>query len=140
MLKVKLLSKKAFAPKRNSEGAGGYDLYATEDANILSDSRKLIKTDVAIAIPDGYVGIIKSRSSLAYTYKADVKAGVIDSDYRGNIGVLIHNENHYTAIRIKRGDKIAQMIILPYYKEEVKVVKNLDDTKRGEGSFGSTGK
>lgn len=140
MVYVKILSDNACVPTRGTSGSAGIDLYSDSDVTVYHNQRVLITTGISIAIPEGYVGIIKSRSSLALYSGLDVEAGVIDSDYRGPIGVLVHNRSEDPAPRqIIAGDRIAQMLIVPYAASEVAVVSNLPDTDR-VGGWGSTGR
>ncbi len=138
-LYVKLLNDSAKAPTRGSKFAAGYDLYASEEVSIPRNSRGLVSTGLSMAIPVGYYGRVASRSSIALTKSVDVSAGVIDSDYRGEVKVLLVN-NSSSAQLFAKGDRIAQLIIEKITTPEVAVVENLDDTDRGTGGFGSTGK
>ena len=97
-------------PVRSSAGAAGYDLSAAHESSVPAHGKALIKTDVAMAIPDGYYGRIAPRSSLAWKNHIDVGAGVIDSDYRGNIGVVLFNHSS-TELKVAKGMRIAQLII-----------------------------
>jgi dUTP diphosphatase len=135
----KKLSDKAEIPQRAEEDSAGLDLVAAEDMVIEPSSRKLVKTDLAWAAPKGYYGRIAPRSGLAYKKGLDVLAGVIDSSYRGNIGVVLFNTDLYNPIYIKAGDKIAQFIVEKYYDFPIIEVGNLPDSLRNEGGFGSTG-
>lgn len=137
-LLVKKLSKNAILPVRSSKKAAGYDLAAAHSAIIPKKGRMLIKTDLAIAIPDGYYGRVAPRSGLALKYGIDVGAGVIDSDYRGPLGVVLFNHGD-TDFEIKQGDRIAQLIIESIATPEVVEVDSLDETERQSGGFGSTG-
>lgn len=126
-------------PERQTKGAAGYDLQASDDYILNANERKLISTGYAWHIDDGLVGIIKDRSSMAYKYGLSTMAGVIDSDYRGEVKVLLHNTlNVYQTI--KKGDRIAQMVVVPHYSDKLQLIDDLDDTSRGSGGFGSTGK
>lgn len=143
MLKFKLLSNLATIPTRGSEKAAGLDLYAatSESVMLFPGETKKIPTDIAMAIPDGYFGAIFARSGLAT--KNGVRpancVGVIDSDYRGNVIVALHNDSD-KAVIIQPKTRIAQLVIMAYFDDGFVVVENLDETTRGEGGFGSTGK
>lgn len=127
----------ASAPTRGTIGAGGWDLYACEDHPLEPMTATLASTGVAAAIPHGWVGLIKPRSSLA-SIGITTDAGVIDSDYRGEIQVLMRNlTKEYWSI--KKGDRIAQMVIVPYLTNAI-VVKQLSATQRAANGFGSTGR
>ena len=138
-MEVILLSSSSKAPERQTEYSAGYDIYADE-ANIISQGyRKLISTGFKISIPEGYYGRVAPRSSLACKQNVDVGAGVIDSDYRGEVKVLLINNGHTNFI-IEKGDRIAQLIIEKIITPEIKIVEELKNTSRGENGFGSTGK
>lgn len=142
-MNIKLLSSNAKMPTRGSEEAAGLDLYAANDSIIVIQphSTVLIPTDIAIEIPRGMFGGIFARSGLAS--KRGLRpancVGVIDSDYRGNITVALHNDTD-EAKAIEEGERIAQLIIMPYMMPELRVVKELSDTERGSDGFGSSGK
>ena len=151
-IKVKL-ENGAKIPKMATNGSCAYDLFSNEAVTISPGCRKLVGTGVSWCMEKGYFGVIKSRSGLASKKEIDVKAGVIDSDYRGEIKVLLkndrkidNNENIYNSFidsgsnfSLKPGDKIAQIIILKHESPKIVVVEDLDDTERGERGFGSTG-
>lgn len=135
-MQVQLLSVHARLPERATDGSAGYDLFAADLVTIGRDTRELVPLDLAIAIPDGYVGMLKSRSSLAVK-GLDVVAGVIDSDYRGPVKVVLHNSSTRN-LTVHKGDKVAQMLLLPVAAMEVVKVEKLNETQRGTGGFGST--
>jgi len=126
------------APKRQTKGASGYDLQSDKDFVIHSMQRVLVPTGYAFEIPVGKVGIIKDRSSMAYKHGLSVLAGVIDSDYRGEVKVLLINFGAMT-YKVSKGDRIAQMVIVDHYSDGLTAVDELDDFDRN-GGFGSTGK
>ena len=132
------LSPKGMAPKRSTPGSAGYDLHSAEDCAVMPGSSRLISTDIAIAIPSGHYGRIAPRSSLAINYCIDIGGGVIDSDYRGNVKILLFNHGEYH-FAIRSGDRIAQLILERISAPEVIEVSSLDETSRGSGGFGSTG-
>lgn len=136
-LQVRLLSSHATAPFRASEGAAGYDLYSAYDATIPSRNRLLVKTDIAISIPSNCYAQVASRSSMAMKM-IDIGAGVIDADYRGNVGVILINHGDIP-FEVKKGDRIAQLILHRIETPVVSVVDELTVTDRNEGGFGSTG-
>ena len=139
---IKLLNDKAILPTYCSVDAAGADLYANIDENetILPHETKLIKTGVAMAIPKGLMGLLFARSGLASKrgLAPANKVGVVDSDYRGEILVALHNHTNVEQ-SIEPGERIAQMVFVPYVKGIFDVVDNLEETIRGEGGFGSTG-
>jgi dUTP pyrophosphatase len=138
-INVKKLSETAKIPTQGSSLAAGYDLYAAHDEVVMPNERKLIKTNISVAIPEGYYGRIAPRSGLAFKNGIDVLAGVIDSDYRGDIGVILYNTDKNNTFYIKTGDRIAQIIIEDYYVANWETVNELDSTNREAKGFGSTG-
>ncbi len=136
---IKLLSEKAVIPTKATAFSAGYDLYAAEDAEVPKLCRKLIKTNVSMAIPINNYGRIAPRSGLAYKNGIDILAGVIDSDYRGDIGVILYNTDKDSDFEVKIGDKIAQIIIEHCSSVNFIKTENLPITKRGEGGYGHTG-
>lgn len=139
-IKIKKLDPKAVIPTRGSNAAAGVDLHAPKALVIHPNSNGVVSTGLAVEIPDGYFGAIFARSGMA-TRKGLRPAncvGVIDSDYRGEIKVVLHNDSDI--IRpVQEGDRIAQLVILPYEPIEFDEVDELNDTDRGIGGFGSTG-
>ncbi|NWU29018.1 DUT protein, partial [Dyaphorophyia castanea] len=138
-LRFTKLSENAFAPSRGSTRAAGYDLYSAYDCVIPPMEKAVVKTDIQIALPSGCYGRVAPRSGLAAKHFIDVGAGVIDEDYRGNVGVVLFNFGK-ESFEVKKGDRIAQLICERIYYPELEEVEALDDTERGEGGFGSTGK
>ena len=138
-LKCKLIpNKNGILPKRQTEHAAGYDLYSPEDVTLPAKELTRVPLGICIEIPEGLWGEIKSRSSLAVK-RLHAEAGVIDSDYRGEVTVVL--ENHSSApYNVKQGERIAQIIFQKYEVLTVEEVDELDSTVRGEGGFGSTGK
>lgn len=136
-MQVKKLYYDSFVPTKKSPCAAGYDLIAPK-GGILSKGLNTVGLGIAIALPEWNYGRIACRSSLA-AKNISVEAGVIDNDYRGEIKVLLRNHSdepyHY-----KRGHRIAQLIITPYTDISVLVTETLNETVRGQGGFGSTGK
>jgi dUTP pyrophosphatase len=138
-INVKKLSENATIPTQGTSFAAGYDLYAAEDAVVVCGTRKLIKTNISMEITPGYYGRIAPRSGLAYKNGIDVLAGVIDSDYRGDIGVILYNTDKNIDFTVKNGDRIAQIIFEACYIATLNNVENLDNTLRQASGFGSTG-
>ena len=135
--------KNAIVPKYGTEFSAGADLYAVTDTtiSIAPGETTFIHTGLSMEIPTGVVGIITARSGLACKkgLAPANKIGVIDSDYRGEIMVALHN--HSKEIRtVQEGDRIAQIMFLPYFTAIFSQVEELDQTTRGSGGFGSTGK
>lgn len=140
-MKIKLLTETAKAPTRETDGSAGYDLYSDNDEviHVVSGMPKSISTGVAVQIPEGYVGFIKPRSGLAFKKGIDHMAGVIDADYTGEIKLLLTSHSSYGELRIERGMRVAQLVVVPCYNGDVEIVDSLDITERGTGGFGSTG-
>lgn len=143
-IKVKKIYDDVIIPTRGSEQAAGYDLYAHlggyDECEINPGMTMKIGTGIAAEIPEGYFGAVFARSGLA-TKKGLRPAncvGVIDSDYRGEIIVALHNDNKEPQT-IQAYERIAQLIIIPYLNVTFNEVDELSDTGRGEGGFGSTG-
>lgn len=140
-IKIKL-TKNASVPEYATSGAAAVDLRAAneEDITIAPSERKLIPTGLAMSIPQGIVGIIAARSGLACKKGIALSnsIGVIDSDYRGEIGVSLFNTSS-EPFTVSFGDRIAQMMFIPVAKASFTVCDSLDETDRGEGGFGSTG-
>lgn len=134
---IKLLSTDAICPKRGTPESAGLDIFATADCIIPSKGRGRLPTGISIAIPNGFYGQLKPRSSLAWNHHIDVGAGVIDADYRGEIKVVLFNHDIFD-FQVKKGDAIAQLLILPVYMGGLFEVSDLSMTERGEGGFGST--
>lgn len=157
VLEVKLLFDDAIIPRKGSDRAAGYDLHAYSYASITDgklgetskldddvelviagNSRCLIKTGISIAVPEGCYGRVAPRSGLALNNGVNVGAGVIDEDYRGEIGVVIFNISP-DPFEVKRGDRIAQLICERIVYPVIEKVDELDTTGRGCGGFGSSG-
>ena len=138
-INIKKLSENATIPSKGTNFAAGYDLYAAEDAVVNCGTRKLIKTNISMEITPGYYGRIAPRSGLAYKNGIDVLAGVIDSDYRGDIGVILYNSDKNIDFIVKKGDRIAQIIFEACYSATLNEAENLDNTLRQSGGYGSTG-
>ncbi|XP_058397507.1 deoxyuridine 5'-triphosphate nucleotidohydrolase, mitochondrial isoform X2 [Diceros bicornis minor] len=123
-LRFTRLSEHATAPTKGSARAAGYDLYSAYDYTVPPMEKALVKTDIQIALPSGCYGRV---------------AGVIDEDYRGNVGVVLFNFGK-EKFEVKKGDRIAQLICERIFYPEIEEVQVLDITERGSGGFGSTGK
>lgn len=142
-IRIKKLDKDAVIPHRGSSQAAGYDLYAKgqEETVIAPHKTVLVKTGIAAEIPDGYFGAVFARSGIAL--KQGLRpancVGVIDSDYRGEIMVALHNDTDEERV-IAGKERIAQLVIMPYLAVEFEETEELSDTIRGAGGFGSTGK
>lgn len=142
-IKLKKLTDTARIPERGSISAAGYDLFANinEVVTIEPHTTKMIGTGIAVAIPDGYFGGIYARSGLSS--KEGLRpancTGVVDADYRGEIKVALHNDSEDVRT-IEPAQKIAQLVVQPFLSVTFDEVLSLDETNRGEGGFGSTGK
>lgn len=142
-IRIKKLDCNAAAPKYGSDFSAGADLYAMTDRDIVLKPGEtvFVHTGIAVEIPEGLVGLVYARSGLACKQGIAPanKVGVIDSDYRGEIMVALHN--HSTEDRVVTDkERIAQLVITPYLHADFEEADELDDTARGAGGFGSTGK
>lgn len=140
-MKVKRLYEEALLPTKATEGSAAFDLYAYTEAPLEPGETFKYKTGIALEIPEGSVGLIFPRSGLSTKFGIRLSncVGVIDSDYRGEIIVALHNDGDESYI-INRGDRIAQLMIVDIPKIGIEEVAELSDTKRGIGGFGSSGK
>lgn len=155
-LKIKKLSEDAILPIRGTPDSAGYDVYSIEDATIPTQQSVQVHLGIAIEIPKGYVGLLFARSGLASKkhLRPSNCVGVVDSDYRGEVMVNLYNDTVPSTFGtvvsgmfptldsgeqiIKKGDRVAQLVILPYIAPELILCDELSDTPRGEGGFGST--
>lgn len=142
-VRIKKLRENAVVPTYGSEFAAGADIYAATEGSVTIEpgETKFIPTGLAFEIPEGYAGFMHARSGLASKrgLAPANKVGVIDSDYRGEVMVALHNHGKESQT-VEEGERIAQMIIAPYITAEFVLSESLDDTSRGEGGFGSTGR
>jgi len=149
-IKFKKLCPDAVVPKYATPGASGFDLVAVEDVTLFPGETKLVKTGLAVDVGPGYEMQVRPRSGLSLKTALRVanSPGTIDSDYRGEVCVIMSNSSSTTAvgmgfepntIYILKGDRIAQGVICPVVQADIEVVDDLDDTARGAGGFGSTG-
>uniref|UniRef100_A0A6C0BKY1 dUTP diphosphatase n=1 Tax=viral metagenome TaxID=1070528 RepID=A0A6C0BKY1_9ZZZZ len=137
-LLVQRLTPDAVIPARSTQGSIGYDLSSTEDIIIPAKSRLLVGTGLSMIIPSGHYGRIAPRSGLAYKSMIDIGAGVIDSDYRGEVKVLMINSSN-VEFQVTKGMRIAQLILERASTPDIIEVGSLDETERSNGGFGSTG-
>ena len=139
-VKVKRLTSTATIPTKGSEGAAAFDLYADDSIAIWGNSTVKIPTNIAIQIPEGYFGGIYARSGLAMNsgLRPATCVSVIDSDFRGNVIVPLHNDTEHVQ-RVNAGDRVAQLVIQPCPNVKLVQVDELDAADRGNGGFGSTG-
>ena len=138
-LGVKKLTYDAIVPTRGSDGAVGYDLYSAEDTIVPCQAgRALVGTGITVVLPQGVYGRVAPRSGLAVKHCINVGAGVIDPDYTGEIKVVLfnHGENDF---EIKKGDRIAQLVLERCETPPIEEISIVEDTERGSGGFGSTG-
>lgn len=162
---IKLLSENATIPTRNNPTDSGLDLYAAEDVVIEPGETVIVKTDIAIELDSGYEAQIRPRSGVTAKTKLRVQLGTVDADYRGNVGIIVDNiapintgytkpfylginsepvqdapaETSVFTYKIRKGDKLAQLVVVPITLPSVEVVEELNDTARGNNGFGSSG-
>jgi len=137
-LQIKRISENAILPYRATEGSVGYDLFSAEDTVIPARGKGMVSTGLIMAIPSQHYGRIAPRSSLAWKNYIDTGAGVVDSDYRGEVKVILFNHAQ-DDFNVKLGDKIAQLIIEKVALPQIVEVQEINETERGAGGFGSTG-
>lgn len=138
---VVLLHPDARAPERTRPGDAGYDLRTIETVTLAPGERRLVRTGVAIALPPGHAGLVTPRSGLAVRHGISMvnAPGLVDPNYRGELKVILVNlgSEPFTA---EAGDRIAQLLVVPFASPQVTVVDELDDTERGAAGFGSSGR
>lgn len=141
-LRFRRLSAAARPPAQAHEGDAGYDLHAAEAATIGPGERASVGTGVAVAIPDGHAGLVVPRSGLAARHGISVvnAPGLIDSGYRGEVRVLLLNTDRADPFEVEPGDRIAQLVLVAVETPSLEEVEELDETVRGAGGFGSTGR
>ncbi|KAM9860964.1 deoxyuridine 5'-triphosphate nucleotidohydrolase, mitochondrial [Aulostomus maculatus] len=139
ILRFAKLSEHATTPTRGSAQAAGYDLYSAYNYSIAPMDKAIVKTDIQIAVPHGCYGRVAPRSGLAVKHFIDVGAGVVDEDYRGNVGVVLFNFSK-DVFEVKKGDRVAQLVCERICYPELEEQETLDQTERGAGGFGSTGR
>ena len=141
-LMIKKLDERAKVPAFATEGAAGADLYVLldEPLTLMPGERALLPTGIAMAIPEGLVGLVFARSGLAVKHGITLSncVGVIDSDYRGELKIGVINQGG-SAYTIEPFERVAQMVLTPFVAAEIEPAGSLPETKRGEGGFGSSG-
>jgi dUTP pyrophosphatase len=137
-LRVKRHTPEAILPQRATVGSAGYDLCSAINTTLEATGRAMIPTELSIEVPAGHYGRVAPRSGLAMKHGINVGAGVIDSDYRGKVTVVLFNHTT-TPFEIKAGDRIAQLIIERCSTPKIEEIQDHAPTERGEGGFGSTG-
>jgi len=137
-LLIQRLNDEAKIPHSPYKGDAGLDIFSSEDLEIQPGEKVAVKTGLRLAIPEGYAGFVWDKSGLAVKYHLKTMAGVIDSNYRGELQIVLTNlgKNSY---RVEKGSKVAQLIIAPVATPEIVEADVNDETERGEGGFGSSG-
>jgi dUTP pyrophosphatase len=142
-IRIRRLDPDVKLPTRHHRGDAGYDLFARAEARLTpAGGRALVPTGIAIAIPEGYAGFVQPRSGLALRHGVTClnTPGLIDAGYRDEISVLLVNLDPRLAFDVQPGDRIAQLVIQRVHEVEWDEVESLDDTARGTGGWGSTGR
>lgn len=138
-IKINKLENDAVVPNKANLTDAGYDLYAVEETKIPARGRSIVRTGISMAIPNGHVGLIWPRSGLAVKSGIDVLAGVVDSGYRGEVCIVLQNHTEYDYI-VRKHDRAAQMLIQQILSPSISLVDSLNESDRGTGGFGSSGK
>jgi dUTP pyrophosphatase len=144
-LGIKKLREDAFIPEYKTDGSSGMDLTCPDEVMLARGNVTVINLGFALDIPEGYEVQIRPRSgfSVKYPYLRIANSpGTIDSDYTGEIGIIIHfdyTEQHEMPVALERGDRIAQMVVCPVVKADIDIIDELKKTERGDGGYGSTG-
>ena len=136
---VQLLNSDGVMPLRKRSSDAGYDIHASEKIIIPGHTTKPVKTGIALDLPKGYFAKIFDRSGVALNTSLIVKAGVVDNEYTGEVGIIIANVGPYPETILK-GDRIAQFLLLPVPEFNIKEVKTIKKTTRGSKGFGSSGR
>lgn len=139
MIKVSMLNELSKIPVRSNPNDAGADLFGLEDFTLEPGERKTVSTGISLEIPEGYYGRIAPRSGLAAKHGIDVLAGVVDSGYRGEIKVVLLNTDKDNSFKVRKGDRIAQLIIERHFNLPLVLSEVLSESERGSGGFGSTG-
>ena len=137
-IKFQKILEKAIIPHYAHPGDAGMDVFSAEETIIKAGERKSVRTGIKMGLPEGFAGLVWDKSGLALKNGIKTMAGVIDSGYRGEIGIVLINLGQ-SDFKIEKGQKIAQMLVQKVERMEIKETKELSETKRGEGCFGSTG-
>ena len=138
-LKIKRLDKELPLPSYQTSGANGIDLYIAEDIMILPHSDEKFGFGIAVEIPKNYVGVITTRSGIGFNKSVESRMGIIDFDFRGEIKGKFYNHSSQM-VCFKKGDRVAQLLVIPCPQMIIEEVEELSTTKRGSGGLGSTGK
>tara|TARA_Y100000114_G_scaffold6862_2_gene5497 strand:- start:741 stop:1166 length:426 start_codon:yes stop_codon:yes gene_type:complete len=137
--KIVLLNSDSRYPTKSHVADAGYDLFSTEEVSLKPFQRKVVKTGIKLSIPAGFYGRIAPRSGLAVKNGVDVLAGVIDSGYHGEIGVVLINTDKFESVNLPKSSRIAQLIFEKFEDINFETVLSLDVSERQEGGFGSSG-
>lgn len=144
-IKMETNNNQIYLPRRQTEQSAGFDLYANTSGVIYPNTHKLIKTGIRVKIPDDCVGQIWIRSSLSLNYGIEAGAGIIDSDYQGELGIILYNHG-INDFNYTNDMRVAQLLIIPFIKpdlveciDEKDFIKKFSSNERGNGGFGSTG-
>jgi dUTP pyrophosphatase len=138
LLKFLKLSKNAEKPEYAFGTDVGFDVKAIENVSLFPLEQKIVRTGIAIEIPEDHVGLVRDRAGIVQKMNVHTVAGTFDSGFRGEVSIMLVNMNEKT-VEIEKGMRVAQIILLPVVKAKIQEVKKLSDTERGKKSFGSTG-
>lgn len=137
-IKIKKIREDAIIPKYIREGDAAMDLYSCEEIIIPPNERRIVGTGIAMALPPGYAGLVWDRGGCAAKYGLKTMGGVLDSNYRGELKIIMHNLSN-ESFKIEKGMRIAQMLVQAVEQGTFEIVEELDDTIRGENRFNSSG-
>lgn len=137
-LRFKILEEGAKPPKKGHVGDAGIDFFALETVRFLARSQRSVRTGVAVEIPDGYVGLFWDKSSISFQKGLKIMGGVIDSGYRGEVLLSLYNTSDEEQV-VEAGTKVSQMLVQKFEDCDLVETKEMSETERGDGGFGSTG-
>lgn len=139
-LKVKLIDKKCM-PTKQHEADAGFDIYSREDVSVFPSETVYVKTGICVAVPIGYVALLVPRSSLSKTpLRMANSVGIIDSQYTGEILIPFYNTSDVEVVNINKYERYCQLVIVPIIDSDMEIVDELEESERGNGGFGSTGR
>lgn len=137
-VRIQKLDQEARVPEYAHQGDAGMDMFSLTEVTLAPGARTVVPTGVAMQVPEGFVALVWDKSGRAVKDGVTTLAGVIDSGYRGEVGIVLLNTSDQELV-IEKHQKVAQILIQPVHSAQLEVVESLEDSDRGEGGFGSTG-